>query len=295
MNPNTPEGLNPLTAIKAILAQHDESMLPIAEEYIAKYKLKLRINNFQLVELGDTTTAWLSRFITQDEKMLSMKSDVLKLANAPEDRDQLFTVLITGPSGTGKEMIARALHGERPGKFTAINCAGMPRELIESECFGHKKGSFTGAWEDKLGLMEVARDGTLFMDEIGELGLDVQAKFLRAIQEKKIRRVGDTRAIDINCRIVCATHRDIAKMAKKDNTFRLDLYGRISTYELDITPLYERPNDIPLILASMDGGDKLIEALTKDGRDPMNLDVSLGVRSLQQHVKRFKVFGRLPL
>ncbi|MCO5143340.1 MAG: sigma-54 dependent transcriptional regulator [Oligoflexia bacterium] len=156
-------------------------------------------------------------------------------------------ILITGESGTGKEMIARAVHnsGPRASKpFIAINCTAIPESLLESELFGHAKGSFTGAIQRKRGLFEEAEGGTLFLDEIGDMNVQLQSKLLRVIQERKIRAVGDTldRAVDV--RIIAATHKDL-KAAIKEGCFREDLYYRLSVIPIVIPPLRSRKDDIP--------------------------------------------------
>lgn len=158
-------------------------------------------------------------------------------------------VLITGESGTGKEMVARAIHEMSPRAskpFVAINCTAIPESLLESELFGHAKGSFTGAVQRKRGLLEEAEGGTLFLDEIGDMELSLQAKLLRVIQEKKIRAVGDTQDKTIDVRIIAATHKDM-KMAIKNGTFREDLYYRLAVIPILIPPLRYRKEDIPLL------------------------------------------------
>ena len=158
-------------------------------------------------------------------------------------------VLITGESGTGKEMIARAIHesGPRAKKpFVAINCTAIPETLLESELFGHAKGSFTGAIQKKKGLFEEADGGTLFLDEIGDMNVALQAKLLRVIQEKKVRAVGDNIARDVNVRIIAATHKDL-KMAMKEGLFREDLFYRLSVIPISIPPLRQRQEDIPIL------------------------------------------------
>ncbi len=159
-------------------------------------------------------------------------------------------VLIQGESGTGKELIARFIHENSPRKnapFVAVSCAALPADLLESEFFGHVKGAFTGANSDKKGLLEEAGSGTFFLDEVGELPLELQAKLLRALQEKEIRPVGGVRHIPIQCRIVSATHRDLKKMIQ-EGTFREDLFYRIAVVPVHLSPLRERPEDI-LVLA----------------------------------------------
>lgn len=158
-------------------------------------------------------------------------------------------VLITGESGTGKEMVARAIHenGPRARKpFVAINCTAIPETLLESELFGHAKGSFTGAIQRKRGLFEEAEGGTLFLDEIGDMNVQLQSKLLRVIQEKKVRAVGDNAVKDVDVRIVAATHKDL-KAAIKDGRFREDLYYRLSVIPIVIPPLRHRKEDIPLL------------------------------------------------
>jgi two-component system response regulator HydG len=158
-------------------------------------------------------------------------------------------VLVTGESGTGKERVARAIHelGPRAQKpFVAINCTAIPETLLESELFGHAKGSFTGAIARKRGLFEEADGGTLFLDEIGDLNVSLQAKLLRVIQEKKIRPVGDNTTRDVDVRIIAATHKDL-KGAIKSGLFREDLFYRLSVIPIAIPPLRDRPEDIPLL------------------------------------------------
>jgi transcriptional regulator with PAS, ATPase and Fis domain len=202
--------------------------------------------------LKNNDDTFMINFITENELMLELKENARLLSKA----SVVNPVLIIGETGTGKELIARALHGNRKGEFLAINCAGMPENLIESELFGHIKGAFTGADKPKTGLMEAAKDGTLFLDEVGELDIKVQPKLLRALDEKKIRRVGSNEHIEINCRIVCATNRSLEDMVEK-GTFREDLYWRINTFTLKTIPLRERPEDIPLIVEHLDKEKKL--------------------------------------
>ncbi len=158
-------------------------------------------------------------------------------------------VLVTGDSGTGKEMVARAIHENGPRKnksFVAINCAAIPAELLESELFGHAKGSFTGAVANRKGLFEEAEGGTIFLDEIGDMDMSLQAKLLRVIQEKSIRAVGENRDRPINVRIICATHKNL-KDSIKQGSFREDLYYRLSVIPIHIPPLKERREDIPML------------------------------------------------
>ena len=159
-------------------------------------------------------------------------------------------VYISGESGTGKELVARMIHeqGARSsGKFVPVNCGAIPAELMESELFGHVKGSFTGAVSDKEGLFQVAEGGTLFFDEVAELPLHMQVKLLRAIQEKNIRPVGSTRELPVDVRILSATHQDLSVLVQ-EGKFRQDLYYRINVIELHIPSLRERHDDIPLLV-----------------------------------------------
>jgi DNA-binding NtrC family response regulator len=161
------------------------------------------------------------------------------------------TVLITGETGTGKELVARAVHdqsarAEMP--FVAINCGALPESLIESELFGHRKGSFTGADEHRVGLFEVADGGTLFLDEIGELPKPMQAKLLRVLESGEIRRVGENQSLTVDVRVVCATHRHLEEMVEQGE-FRQDLMFRVNTFEIHLSPLRERIDDIPQLAA----------------------------------------------
>lgn len=160
-------------------------------------------------------------------------------------------VLIAGESGTGKELAARLIHsaGPRAGKpFVAVNCGAIPEDLMESEFFGHKKGSFTGATQDRQGLFQSAHGGTLFLDEVGDLPLHMQVKLLRAIQERAVRPVGAAAEMPTDVRILSATHKDLARMVEK-GTFRQDLYYRLNVIELRMPGLRERPEDIPELAA----------------------------------------------
>ncbi len=160
------------------------------------------------------------------------------------------TVLITGESGTGKELVARAIHrrsARASAPFIAVNCSAIPRDLIEAEFFGHEKGAFTDARESHIGKLEAAAGGTLFLDEIGDLAPDAQAKLLRSLQEREIVRVGGTRTIPVDVRVIAATNRNLER-AVRDNEFREDLYWRINVVAINLPPLRERIQDMPLLL-----------------------------------------------
>jgi DNA-binding NtrC family response regulator len=160
------------------------------------------------------------------------------------------TVLIEGETGTGKELIARAIHQAsarfRPGPFVAINCAALPESLLESELFGHEKGAFTGAIGQRQGRFEMANGGTLFLDEIGEISQATQAKLLRVLQERRFERVGGTKSIEVDVRLVAATNKSLRGMVKKGR-FREDLYFRVNVVRIDVPPLRDRSEDIPLL------------------------------------------------
>jgi two-component system NtrC family response regulator len=156
-------------------------------------------------------------------------------------------VLVRGETGTGKELVARAIHegsGRAGGPLVAVNCGALPEHLVESELFGHRKGAFTGADEHRAGLFEVADGGTLFLDEIGELPKPLQSRLLRALESGEIRRVGDNQPITVDVRLVCATHRSLEQMAAAGD-FREDLLFRINTFEIAVPPLRDRRDDIP--------------------------------------------------
>lgn len=260
----------------------------VAQQLIDSWSLKYRIENGELKDALEGTELWLKRFITEDPDTLKMKDDARKLAKCDNE------VLITGETGTGKELIARCMIANRTGKFIAVNCAGLPETLIESELFGYVKGSFTGADNSRIGLMAAAKDGVLFLDEIGELPLSVQAKLLRALQDKVVRRVGGKEEEEISCKFVCATHRNIKAMVDHEQ-FRQDLYARVSTLELDIKPLRERERDIVPLLMSMPGGKQLIAEMQRLSIPLHKIDLKFNVRSLQQAVIRYAVLGRIIL
>lgn len=230
---------------------------------------------------------WLSKFITVDPTMLEMKEDVRLLSQVND------CVLIQGETGTGKELIAHALHGARTGRFVAINCAGMPENLIESELFGYAPGSFTGGAKDgNVGLIEYADNGTLFLDEIGDLQYSLQAKLLRCIQERTYRSVGGKADRSLSCRFICATHKDLA--CENGNTFRQDLYARLSTFIIKLLPISRRACDILLILDSLDIPEKLFPKESRNLNKWVALSLRENVRSIQSIVRNYQVLNRLP-
>ncbi len=211
-----------------------------------------------------------------------------------------ITVLLTGETGTGKELAARAIHyhsGRKERRFVPVNCGALPSDLVESELFGHARGSFTGAVGEKAGLFEEASGGTLFLDEIGELPLPVQVKLNRALQEKEIRRVGDNKAIKVDVRVIAATHRDL-KAEAAAGRFREDLFYRLNVFPVRMPPLRERREDIPLLAAHF--LEKHARAFRRDveGLDPDALRALTGhpwpgnVRELENAIERAVAVAR---
>jgi DNA-binding NtrC family response regulator len=229
-----------------------------------------------------------SEIISGSPKMESVKKMILKVARSNS------TVLIRGESGTGKELIARAVHNQSPRAdemFQAVNCAAINENLLESELFGHEKGSFTGAHAEKKGLFEIADRGTLFLDEIAELDVGIQAKLLRALQERKIRRVGGTHELGVDVRVIAATNRDLRAMVS-DGRFRDDLYYRINVLSIDVPPLRERREDIPVLIdyflkKHTRNTSRLITGLTPETKKLM-VDYSWpgNVRQLESAIER---------
>src|SRR5918997_2657079 len=229
-----------------------------------------------------------SEIISASAEMDTVKKMILKVARSNS------TVLIRGESGTGKELIARAVHNQSPraqDMFQAVNCAAINENLLESELFGHEKGSFTGAHAEKKGLFEIADRGTLFLDEIAELDVGIQAKLLRALQERKIRGVGGTHEIGVDVRVIAATNRDLRAMVA-DGRFRDDLYYRINVLSIDVPPLRERREDIPVLIdfflkKHTRNTTRLIRGLTPDARKVI-LDYAWpgNVRQLESAIER---------
>ena len=179
-----------------------------------------------------------------------------------------LTVLVRGESGTGKELVAQALHQASPRKaapFVAVNCAAISRELVESELFGHEKGAFTGADARRAGRFEAADGGTIFLDEIGDMAPETQAKVLRVLQERSLERVGGTQPIAVDVRVIAATHRDLEKDVR-EGRFREDLYYRLKVVEVEIPPLRERREDLPALVARF-----LAQLAERLGREPVRI------------------------
>jgi two-component system nitrogen regulation response regulator NtrX len=195
--------------------------------------------------------------------MRRLASQVAQLAESDA------SVLITGENGTGKEVVARNIHFGSPraaAPFVTVNCAAIPDELIESELFGHEKGSFTGAVERRIGHFEAANGGTLFLDEVGDMPLAAQATVLRALETHEITRVGESKAIPVDIRVIAATNADLAK-AVQEKSFRLDLFYRLNVVPLRIPPLRERLEDVPALARAF-----LQEIASRSGRAPRTLE-----------------------
>jgi len=184
-----------------------------------------------------------SKLVGESRSLVEVRERISRVAPTSS------TVLIRGETGTGKELVARAVHDASPRQdlpFVTVNCGALPATLIESELFGHRKGAFTGAYEQRLGLFEVAHGGSLFLDEIGELPRAMQAKLLRVLESGEVRRVGDNEPFVVDVRLVCATHRNLREMVEADE-FREDLMFRINTFEVHLPALRERQEDIPAL------------------------------------------------
>ena len=245
-------------------------------------------------KLLDTISRALNSLQTLDAEIVSesaemdrVKKLILKVAKSNS------TVMIRGESGTGKELIARAIHNNSLRSndiFQAVNCAAINENLLESELFGHEKGSFTGAVADKKGLFEIADGGTLFLDEIGELDIALQAKLLRALQEKQIRRVGGVKEINTDVRVLAATNRDLLKMVE-EKRFREDLYYRLNVLSIELPALRERGGDIPILIEYFlkkhtRGTDRKVE-LSSEARKLLENYIYPGnVRQLESAIER---------
>ena len=255
--------INPLTHVIMITAYGDigtviNTMKLGAVEFFEKpvdlTQLLERIREIEQTICRDEDVGSIRAEIEERELPLNLiaESDTMKevLSRVRRVAQNDWPVLVTGETGTGKEVISRLIHlmGERKqAPFIDINCAAIPDNLFESELFGHIKGAFTGATNSRRGCFEMAHEGTLFMDEIGEMPLPLQSKLLRAIQEKRIKKIGSEKDIAVNVRLISATNRDLKKMSQ-EGTFREDLYYRINVLEIEIPPLRERKIDIPILV-----------------------------------------------
>jgi DNA-binding NtrC family response regulator len=220
-------------------------VLELVEQAMVNIDISRKAQTVRQIRVGNRDS---DRFILGNSRSMNQVADIIaKVANSPTS-----TVLIQGESGTGKELVAKAVHflsfPEERKPFLTINCAGLPETLLESELFGYEKGAFTDARESKRGLLEIADGGTLFLDEIGEMPLGLQARLLRVLETKSFRKVGGTRDIEVDVRIVAATNRDLKREAQ-DGRFRDDLYFRLNVVLVQVPPLRERAEDV-LVLAS---------------------------------------------
>ncbi|MCB0730724.1 MAG: sigma-54-dependent Fis family transcriptional regulator [Ignavibacteriae bacterium] len=227
------------------------------DKSILEQKIRQQKNEINLLKESLTfySNGSISNILGNSEKINAVKSFIKKIAKIPET-----TILLTGESGTGKTLIARSIHNlsqKTNSPFVEINCATIPASLIESEIFGHTKGAFTNAIENKKGLIEEAEGGTLFLDEIGELPIELQPKLLTFLETKKFRPVGSTKEVSVNTRIISATNKDL-KTAIKEKEFREDLFYRVNVVSFDVPPLRERKDDIILL------AEYFIKTLSKD-------------------------------
>lgn len=243
------------------LSQLDSStpvILMTAHGTIETVKEALRGGAFDYLEKPLDRSKLLAVIAKAVSQMKAVDEEIIGVSDAMERVKKMIvkvspsssTVLIRGESGTGKERIARAIHKASPRaneRFQAVNCAAINENLLESELFGHEKGSFTGAHAEKKGLFEIADKGTLFLDEIGEISPSMQAKLLRALQEKEVTHVGGTRAIKVDVRVLAATNRDLEAMVK-DGRFREDLYYRLNVIPVNVPPLRQRRDDIQVLM-----------------------------------------------
>jgi len=243
------------------------------------------------------------------KRELNSKFDITKIIGQTPIMQQVFeivrkvartksNVLITGESGTGKELIARAIHslGSNNSRFIAVNCSAIPEGLLESELFGHKKGSFTSAIKDKKGLFESAQGGTLFLDEIGYMPLSCQVKLLRAVEQRQITPVGSTESVDIDLRLIAATNKDLLEEIKMGR-FREDLYYRLNVVGIHIPPLRERKEDIPLLIKhfikkyNTEMGKQCIGVSDNVLQILINHDWKGNIRELQNIIERAIIFA----
>jgi formate hydrogenlyase transcriptional activator len=261
-----------------------ESIERFATEHIPV--TRMTANNFQFDEIVGNSAA-LRRVLEEVE------------AVAPVDS----TVLICGETGTGKELIARALHNLSPrngNAFMKFNCAAVPTGLLEAELFGHEKGAFTGAITQRQGRFELAHRGTMFLDEVAEIPLELQPKLLRILQEREFERLGSTRTIHTNARLIAATNRDLKAMVK-ENKFRADLYYRLNVFPIRVPALRERPEDIPLLVwhfireSSMRTG-RVIESIPSQTMDALvRYQWPGNIRELQNVIERAVVISKGPV
>lgn len=259
-----------------------------------------RLETVRVLERANKSLAVLDRELRREHQILGKSPAIGKVLDLVERAAATAaTVLVQGESGSGKELVARTLHRlsvRRDGPFEAVNCAALAEGVVESELFGHVKGAFTGAAQDRLGRFELADGGTLFLDEIGELPEPVQAKLLRVLEDGRVRRVGDTRDRQVDVRLVAATHRDLAEEVKK-GSFREDLFFRLNVLSIRVPPLRERVEDLDLLCASFlerfsDACGKRVRKLAPEARDLMRRYPWPGnIRELRNTIERMVVLS----
>jgi DNA-binding NtrC family response regulator len=285
---NTPDNKQRRLSINA--QNRSEPFPSISEEEMATYQKQITarvLSPFQLLEKIDRCDyeVTLDKLITQDDVMNRAKANITNIRCMTNNN---CSVLITGPSGTGKEILARGLL-QASSPFVAVNCAALPRDLIASLFFGHVKGSFTGAAMDKEGFLTQAEDGIMFLDEIADFPLEFQGTLLRAIQERKVTKIGSIVEQEISCRFVGATKYDLRVKVEKGE-FREDLFARLMTFEIYTTSLGQREADIPLIAEKGIGIDGNVMAFTE--LIPITADIlRYNVRGIQNYVQRKKTYG----
>ena len=269
-----------LDELENLLKRVQEKRILLAENQLLKQQLQQKFK--------------FDAIISQSGEMEEVLNTAARVATSKA------TVLIRGESGTGKELIARAIHFASPRKdqpFVIINVASLPETIMESELFGHEKGAFTGANQQRIGRFEQADSGTLFIDEVGDIPLSVQVKLLRAVQFGQIERVGSNKSINIDVRIVAATHRNLEEMIKKE-LFREDLYYRLNVITINIPPLSRRKTDIPILINHFihkyaKDNDKVINGISREALDQlMKYDFSGNVRELENMIEHAVVLCR---
>ena len=255
-----------------------------AYDYVAKppdlNRLLITIRNALDKNKLSKETRVLKRRVNRVQEMIGDSEPIMRIKETIEKVAPIDArVLVTGENGVGKELVAKWIHeksSRAEGPLVEVNCAAIPGELIESELFGHEKGSFTSAIKQRIGKFEQANGGTLFLDEIGDMSLSAQAKVLRALQEGKITRVGADKEIPVDVRVIAATNKDLLKETEAKN-FRLDLYHRLSVILIHVPSLNERRNDIPLLV------EKFLEDIAEDyGQAKKSIDPA-AMKELQEH------------
>ena len=241
------------------------------------------------------------RNLTRYEELIGSSSQMQQIYRMIDAvADSTANVIITGESGTGKELVARAIHkksGRSSGPFVAVNCAAFPKEILENELFGHEAGAFTGALKEKSGCFELAHKGTLFLDELGEMSLETQAKILRVLEERQFRRLGGKKEISVDVRIIAATNHDL-KQALEEKTLRDDLYYRLCVVEIELPPLRNRLGDIPTLAAEFiklfnEKNNKQIKGISPDCIEILSSYTWPGnVRELKNVIERAVILAR---